>query len=75
MALIFQPIDSTAVAVILDFADRLPTRHLASEILQQYELRTLFCSPIILKQLVIKLEGIEQVKGLNSLIRRWTSLY
>lgn len=68
MALIALPIYSSAATVVLGPADRPPTGHLVSEIMQRYRLRALFCPPTIFEQLVIEPEGLEQAKRLDFLL-------
>ena len=68
MALVVLPIYSTTATVVLGPADRPPTGHLASEIMQYYELRALFCPPTIFEQLVIEPAGLEQAKRLDFLL-------
>ena len=68
MALVALPIYSTTATVVLGPADRPPTGHLVSEIMQHYKLRALFCPPTIFEQLVIEHEGLEQAKRLDFLL-------
>ena len=68
MALVVLPIYSTAATVVLGPADRPPTGRIASEIMERYELRALFCPPSIFEQLVIEPKGLEQAKGLDFLL-------
>ena len=68
MALVALPIYSTTATVVLGPADRPPTGHLVSEIMQYYKLRALFCPPTIFEQLAIESEGLEQEKSLDFLL-------
>ena len=68
MALVALPIYSTAATVVLGPADRPPTGHLVSDIMQHYKLRALFCPPTIFEQLVMEPEGLEQAKRLDFLL-------
>lgn len=68
MALVVLPIYSTTATVVLGPADKPPTGHLASQIMQQYQLRALFCPPTIFEQLVQESEGLEQAKRLDFLL-------
>ena len=68
MALIALPVYSTSATVVLGPADRPPTGHLVSEIMQHYKLRALFCPPTIFEQLVIEPDGLEQAKRLEFLL-------
>ena len=68
MALVVLPIYSTTATVVLGPADRPPTGHLVSEIMQHYKLRALFCPPTIFEQLVIEPQGLEQAKRLDFLL-------
>lgn len=68
MALVVLPIYSTTATVVLGPADRPPTGRLACEIMQQYELRALFCPPTIFEQLVIEPEGLERANRLDFLL-------
>ncbi len=68
MALVVLPIYSTTATVVLAPADKPPTGHLACQIMQQYQLRALFCPPTIFEQVVQEPEGLELAKQLNFLL-------
>ena len=68
MAFVVLPIYSTMATVVLGPADRPPTGHIVSQIMQRYRLRALFCPPIIFEQLVQEPEALEHAKGLDFLL-------
>ena len=68
MALIVLPIYSTTATVVLAPADRPPSGHLASAIMQHYKLRALFGPPTIFEQLLQEPEGLKQAKQLDFLL-------
>ena len=67
MTMIVLPIYSTTATVVIGPADRPATGHLASQIMQQYQLRAIFCPPAIFEQLVQEPKGLEQAKRLDFL--------
>lgn len=68
MALVVLPIYSKTSTVVLGPADRPPTGHLLSEIMEYHDLRALFCPPSIFEQLVIEPRGLEQARKLDFLL-------
>ena len=68
MSLVVVPIFSTTATLVLGPPDRPPNGTLASEIMRHYELRALFCPPVVAEQLVQDPEGINQAKKLDFLL-------
>ncbi|MCJ1394676.1 hypothetical protein MMC18_007556 [Xylographa bjoerkii] len=61
------PIFSTTATLVLGPPDRPSSGTLASEIMRQCDLRTIFCPPVVAEQLVQEPEGIQQLKKLDFL--------
>ncbi|MCJ1280743.1 hypothetical protein MMC26_000060 [Xylographa opegraphella] len=68
VAMIVLPIYSTTATVVFGPADRPPSGHLASVIMQYHKLRALFCPPTIFEQLLQESEGLKQAAQLDFLL-------
>ncbi|KAF1949507.1 putative NRPS-like enzyme [Byssothecium circinans] len=67
-SMVMLPIYYSNATLVMSPPTRPPTGHLVNEIMDHFELKSIFCPPIIAEQLVQEPGGLEKCKSLNFLL-------